>query len=50
MMQLDSSSYYYASGLYMILIMEKFGIEFRDDLFERYFTLTELIDDKLKKK
>ena len=50
MTNLDSSSYYYASGLYMILIMEKFGIGFRDDLFERYFTLTELIDDKLKKK
>lgn len=48
MMQLDSSSYYYASGLYMILIMDKFGIEFRDDLFERYYTLTDLMNDKLK--
>lgn len=48
MMQLDSNSYYYASGLYMILIMEKYGIEFRDNLFERYFTLTELMDDKLR--
>lgn len=48
MMQLDSNSYYYASGLYMILIMEKFGIEFRNDLFERYYTLTELMNDKLK--
>lgn len=48
MTNLDSDSYYYTSGLYMILIMEKFGIEFRDDLFERYYTLTELINDKLK--
>lgn len=48
MTNLDSDSYYYTSGLYMILIMEKFGIEFRDDLFERYYTLTELIDDKLR--
>lgn len=45
MTNLDSASYYYTSGLYMILIMEKFGIEFRDDLFERYYTLTELIND-----
>lgn len=49
MTNLDSASYYYASGLYMILIMEKFGIEFRDDLFERYYTLTELLDDKLRR-
>ena len=48
MTNLDSASYYYTSGLFLILIMEKFGIEFRDDLFERYYTLTELINDKLK--
>lgn len=48
MTNLDSNSYYYASGLYMILIMEKFDIEFRDDLFERYYTLTDLMNDKLK--
>lgn len=48
MTNLDSGSYYYTSGLYMILIMEKFGIEFRNELFERYYTLTELIDDKLR--
>ena len=50
MTNLDSGSYYYTSGLYMILIMEKFNIDYRDDLFERYYTLTELLSDKFNNK
>lgn len=49
MMQLDSNSYYYASGLYMILIMDKFGIGDKTEIFSRYDTLVELMNDKLKK-
>ncbi|MBR6287069.1 MAG: hypothetical protein IKR18_08815 [Bacteroidaceae bacterium] len=39
--------YYYASGLYMILIMDKLGIEYKDELFSRYFTLPDILADKL---
>lgn len=48
MTNLDGDSYYYASGFYMILILEKFGIEFKDQLFSRFYTLTELINERLK--
>lgn len=42
MFDLDGS-YYYASGFYLILIMKKFGIPFKDELFGTYFTLTEVL-------
>ena len=45
MTNLDSNSYYYASGLYLMLIMDKFGIPYKDELFLKYFTLTELFQD-----
>lgn len=40
-------SYYYASGFYMLLIMDKFGIPYKDELFSKYFTLTDMLSDKL---
>ena len=43
MTNLDSNSCYYASGLYLMLIMDKFGIPYKDELFLKYNTLTELI-------
>ena len=46
MTNLDSNSYYYTSGLYLMLIMDKFGIPYKDELFLKYFTLTELFQDK----
>ena len=46
MTNLDSNSYYYASGLYLMLIMDKFGIPYKDELFQKYYTLIELIQDK----
>lgn len=47
MTNLDGDSYYYASGFYMILILEKFGMEFKDQLFCKFYTLTELMNDLL---
>ena len=52
MTNLDSDSYYYASGLYLMLIMDKLGIHYKDKLFLEYYTLTELIQnifDRLSK-
>ena len=43
MTNLDSNSCYYASGLYLMLIMDKFGIPYKEELFLKYNTLTELI-------
>lgn len=48
MTNLDSNSYYYSSGLYMMLIMDKLGIEYKDELFDDYYLLVELLRDKLK--
>lgn len=48
MLNLDSDSYYYASGLFLILIMEKCGIDFKNDLYGKYYTLTDLMKDKLQ--
>lgn len=48
MTNLDSNSYYYASGLYLMLIMDKFGIPYKDELFLKYYTLTEIIQDKIR--
>lgn len=47
MTNLDSNSYYYSSGLYMMLIMDKLGIEYKDELFDDYYLLVELLRDKL---
>ena len=46
MTNLDSNSYYYASGLYLMLIMDKFHIPYKEELFLKYNTLAELIQDK----
>ena len=46
MTNLDSNSCYYASGLYLMLIMDKFGIPYKEELFLKYNTLTELFQDK----
>jgi len=43
MTNLDSNSCYYASGLYLMLIMDKLGIPYKEELFLKYNTLTELI-------
>ena len=48
MTNLDSNSCYYASGLYLMLIMDKFGIPYKDELFQKYYTLTELIQDRTR--
>ncbi|MEE3391804.1 MAG: hypothetical protein VZR28_11605, partial [Candidatus Cryptobacteroides sp.] len=48
MTNLDSNSCYYASGLYLMLIMDKFGIPYKDELFQKYYTLTELIQNKIR--
>ena len=48
MTNLDSDSYYYSSGLYMMLIMDKLGITYKEDLFSNYYSLIELLRDKLK--
>ncbi len=48
MTNLDSNAYVYSSGLYLILIMKKLGINFCDNLFVNYNTITELLNDKLK--
>lgn len=47
MFNLDGGSYYYASGFYMLLIMDRFGIDYKADLFDRYFTITDLLRAKL---
>lgn len=47
MFNLDGDSYYYASGFYFILILEKLGIDFKDDLYGKYHTLIDLLRDKL---
>ena len=47
MFNLDGDSYYYASGFYLMLMLEKFGIDFKNDLYGKYPTLTELIGSKL---
>lgn len=47
MTNLDGDSYYYASGFYMILILEKFGMEFKDQLFSKFYTLTDLMSRML---
>ena len=39
--------YFYASGLYLLLIMDKFGIEYKNELFDKYFTITDLLSAKL---
>lgn len=45
---LDLNGYYfYASGLYLLLIMDKFGIEYKNELFDKYFTITDLLLTKL---
>ena len=48
MTNLDSNSCYYASGLYLMLIMDKFGIPYKDELFQKCYTLTELIQEKIR--
>lgn len=48
MTNLDGNSCYYASGLYLMLIMEKFGISYKDELFLKYYTLAELIQEKTR--
>lgn len=48
MTNLEGDSYYYTSGLYLILILEKFGIDYQDELFKKFHTLTELMSEKLK--
>ena len=48
MTNLDSNSCYYASGLYLMLIMDKFHIPYKEELFLKYNTLTELIQDKTR--
>ena len=48
MTNLDSNSCYYASGLYLMLIMDKFGIPYKDELFQKYNTLTELIQNRTR--
>ena len=48
MTNLDSDSYYYTSGLYLMLIMDKLGITYKDELFLKYNTLAELIQDKTR--
>ena len=48
MTNLDSNSCYYASGLYMMLIMDKFNIPYKEELFQKYYTLTELVQDKIR--
>jgi hypothetical protein len=48
MTNLDSNSYYYASGLYLMLIMDKFHIPYKEELFLKYNTLAELIQDKIR--
>ena len=50
MTNLDSNSYYYASGLYLMFIMDKFGIPYKDELFQKYNTLTELILNRTRQK
>lgn len=47
MTNLEGDSYYYASGFYMILILEKFGVEYKDKLFCKFDLLTELVSDLL---
>lgn len=47
MTNLNGDSYYYASGLYMILILEKFEMEFKDNLFSKFYTLTDLMNEWL---
>lgn len=48
MFNLDGGSYYYASGFYMLLIMDRFGIGYKDKLFDRYFTITDLMAAELQ--
>lgn len=48
MTNLDSNSCYYASGLYLMLIMDKFGIPYKEELFQKYNTLTELIQNRTR--
>ncbi len=47
MTNLDSNTYYYASGLFLMLLMDKFGIPYKNELFLKYYTLKELIKDIL---
>ena len=47
MTNLDSNSYYYASGLYLMLIMDKFHVPYKEKLFLKYITLAELIQDNI---
>ena len=48
MTNLDSDSYYYASGLYLMLIMDKLDIPYKDELFQKNYTLAELIQEKIR--
>ncbi|MCQ2269486.1 MAG: hypothetical protein MJZ83_11510 [Bacteroidaceae bacterium] len=48
MTNLEGDSYYYASGFYMILILEKFSLDFKDKLFSKYYSLTDLISELIK--
>lgn len=46
MFNLDSDKPYYASGLYITLILDKWNIAYKDQLFDTIFNISELVEPK----